>query len=64
MKHERGIAFGSPDASCTGKRPYLTYDAAARVVSRQKGKTSGKPTRLQIYRCTYCRHWHMGGGPS
>jgi hypothetical protein len=54
--------FGSSEAACLGKQPFETYDAAARIVRRRRGRIKVKDGTLQIYRCCYCHNWHMGGG--
>ena len=64
MKHERSSMFGPAEAACIGKLPFESYSAAAKVIQRKKGKSSAKAGRLKIYRCNYCHHWHMGGGPT
>lgn len=64
MRYERGLSFGPVDAACKGKIPYRSYDAAERVVKHQKGRIIKRSAKLQIYRCAYCKHWHMGGGPA
>jgi hypothetical protein len=43
---------------CAGKRVYLNRKEAARTIERYH--THDK--RLQPYRCSHCRYWHLGHG--
>jgi len=42
-----------PAAQCQGKRRHSTFAEAKRATKRSGGS---------IYRCPYCRDWHVGFG--
>ena len=50
---------------CTGKRKH-TYLAAHAVIRKLKRQRSNKPLtqHLHAYRCSYCKHWHIGSAQS
>ncbi len=42
---------------CNGKRQYPDYSNAAKVAKTQSRRHD---SRVQPYRCTHCRRWHLG----
>jgi hypothetical protein len=51
-------------ASCAGKLQYRDYSAAAHRVKRQRRRFKDKrhdEARVSVYRCPYCRGFHVGG---
>ena len=52
MTHQRQLQT-SRQASCEGKRQFVSYSAALRVL-----RASAEP--LNIYRCRFCSHFHLG----
>lgn len=59
MHHEHSLSKDTRiETACEGKFPYLTFDAAAEQRRRRRRK---RHMRQNIYRCRFCRHWHIGG---
>jgi hypothetical protein len=46
-------------SECGGKRRYKTYDLARNVLSWSR-HTFGDTTELNVYRCSFCRRFHIG----
>jgi hypothetical protein len=50
-------------STCMGKRTYDAYDDAQRALDRIRKRGKGRErerSSLNIYRCKYCRNWHIG----
>ena len=60
-------------ASCNGKHPYATKGGAISVLERRRKRVKrthhvhkhklSELADLQVYRCRYCHHWHVGRNP-
>lgn len=46
--------------ACTGKQPFLTWDAAKRAMSRDRFRPDSRDGILAPYRCRQCSFWHIG----
>ena len=45
-------------AACDGKDGFLSYGLARRVMRRMRKRKKG--IKFNLYRCTFCRCWHIG----
>lgn len=46
--------------ACEGKSSFPTHGDAQRVTRRSsRGRSRNDKVRVP-YRCTFCRHWHLG----
>lgn len=46
---------------CVGKQPYRRWLDASRADQAMRCRRGGaRRKRINIYRCQYCRAWHMG----
>lgn len=43
--------------ACEGKDGFETYEIAVKVVKRRRW---GGKSKIQPYRCPFCRQWHIG----
>ncbi len=50
-------------SACDGKTPYQTWFEAAVAFKRRRRRTrrGALKTRTHVYRCRFCRRWHLGG---
>lgn len=55
----RVLGLQSPEASCMGKHTFDTYEAAQKV--QQKQRKSRGAHRMNVYHCTFCGKYHLGG---
>lgn len=46
---------------CAGKYGYPNFDTAQNVIRCRKNKKKKNGAKLGVYRCPFCRKWHVGG---
>ncbi|GIE29999.1 hypothetical protein Ait01nite_030440 [Actinoplanes italicus] len=51
---------GGPDHACKSKHPYPTRASAAVGMSALARRTGTRYQQLNVYRCPYASHWHVG----
>jgi hypothetical protein len=57
-----GGQTASYSVSCQGKEQFSSYRQAARAIERstRNWKRSAGTTRVSVYRCPCCAHFHLG----
>lgn len=53
------ISYGD---HCQGKVPFDSREMAEIVRSRKSKSKKTRSGALDVYRCQFCRKWHLGGG--
>ncbi len=47
-------------AGCEGKVPYVTKILPREIVSRMRKKNKKNAVGLAVYKCHFCRYYHIG----
>lgn len=52
VRRNVNYGYGTEESQCTNKKPFAEFKIASTAAGRRK--------KRQVYRCRYCRSWHVG----